>query len=312
MKSLKSPSVDAGGVRPAGPRRPWWAVREVKTGRTSEIDLTDAEHLICLRLGRRANEGAFRIPSMPVIAAEAVRLLSSAEPDAQQIARMIQKDQQLAADVLFFANSSLFAGVMRVTNIPQAITRVGFHRARSLIMASSLRQLILNSVDIKRAERLWRHSVGCGSIAACIAKNLRCDPNDSYLGGLFHDVGKSVALSLLDPSILKTKFTELRPEFVDHVIELYHEGLGAAVTTQWRLPEHVIDVVRRHTEKETTKFTKAQAIVTLADNCCRRLNIGVLDDGRPIACRATLEALGCEMDDLGQVLDGVQSVTEPE
>src|SRR5436190_7600959 len=105
MKPNRSPSVGGGGVRPDGPRRPWWAVREARTGKLPEPDLTDAEHLICLRLGRRANEGDFRIPSLPVIAAEAVALLSAAEPEAQQVAKLILKDQQLAADVLFFANS---------------------------------------------------------------------------------------------------------------------------------------------------------------------------------------------------------------
>ena len=95
------------------------------------------------------------------------------------------------------------------------------------------------------------------------------------------------------------------------MIELYHEGLGAAVASQWRLPDHVIDAIRRHTEKEAAQFTKPQAIVALADNACRRLTIGVTDDGRPIAGRTILEALGAELEDMGRLLDGVRTVAEP-
>jgi putative nucleotidyltransferase with HDIG domain len=312
LKSPRSPALDVSPMRASGQRRPWWAMREPRTGKPAEPVLTDAEHLICLRVGRRANEGDFHVPSMPAIAAEAVALLSTAEPEAEQVARLVQRDQQLAADVIFFANSSLFAGVMKVTNIPQAIARVGFHQARTLILASGLRRLVFSGCELDRAERLWRHSLGCAAIAACIAKNLRCNPNDAYLAGLFHDVGKAVALSLLDPGVLKSKSAPLSPDFVEHVIELYHEGLGVAVATQWRLPDHVIDVIRRHTEKDAATLTKPQAIVALADNACRRLNIGVKDDGRPIAGRVILDALGAELEDMGQVLDGVRSAVEPD
>jgi putative nucleotidyltransferase with HDIG domain len=313
MKSLESTSSqDANRVRPAvAPRAPWWVARNpAPQGPKPELDLTDEEHLLCLRVGQRANLGDFHIPSIPLVAAEAVAVLNHADPDPRRISKLIQRDHQLAADVVSFANSALFAGVMPVTNIPQAIARVGFHRTRNLILASSLRGLILGACEAGRAERLWRHSLGCASISSRIARNLRSAPDDAYLAGLFHDVGKAVVLSILSNAALKSK-TPRRAEFVDHVVELYHEGVGVAVTTQWRLPDHVVKAIQKHTESANTALTKPQAIIALSDNVCHRLNLGVADDGRPIASEATLEALGVRPEDLSQIFEGVLDVLDP-
>jgi putative nucleotidyltransferase with HDIG domain len=313
MKVLGSlSSRDAGRVRTTGPRAPWWSAPDPAPDVARSVpELTDDEHMICLRLGRRVTQGDFQVPSIPVVAAEAVALLDQPNPESQQISRLIARDQQLAADVVSFANSALFAGVMKVSNIPQAVARVGFKRTRNLILASSLRGLIYGKCELAIAENLWRHSIGCAMIAARIARNWRCHPDDAYLAGLFHDVGKTVVLALINGAVLKSKGSALRTEFVQHTLDLYHEGVGVAVTTQWKLPEHVVEAIRRHTETESVKLTRPQAIVALANNVCHRLKVGETDDGRPIAAPVTLEALGATESDLPQLLEGVKEVLDP-
>jgi putative nucleotidyltransferase with HDIG domain len=312
MKSLEyQGSHESDEVRLVDSRAPWWVARNpAPEGPPPEPDLTDDEHLICLKVGQRANLGDFQVPSIPFVAAEAVAVLNSADPDPLRISKLIQRDHQLAADVVSFANSALFAGVMQVTNIPQAIARVGFHRTRNLILASSLRSLIYGSCEAGRAERLWRHSVACASIASRIARNLRSPPDDAYLAGLFHDVGKAVVLSLLD-AVAKSRSTPRRAEFVDHVIEIYHEGVGVAVSTQWKLPDHVVKAIRKHTEGSGSRLTRPQAIIAISDNVCHRLNLGVADDGRPIASEATLQSLGVTVEDLPILFEGVLDVIDP-
>jgi putative nucleotidyltransferase with HDIG domain len=302
-------SQDADGVR-TSEKRPWWVAPEQEfrsDGAAPEI--SDDEHMVTLRVGRQASLGDFRIPQIPAVAAETLAMLEQAEPDSRQVSKVILRDQQLAADVIKFANSSLFAGVMDVSNIPQAISRVGFHRTRNLILAASMRATVYSACELDRAERLWRHSCGCAAVAARIARNLRCNPDDSYLAGLFHDVGKTIVLSLLDKEVLRSRPVSRRADFVDHVLDLYHEHVGAVVAREWRLPEHVVNAIRHHTENEGP-LTKPQAIVALANNVCRRLNIGVTDDGRSIAGDALLEALGAAREDLGGVLEGVRELAK--
>jgi putative nucleotidyltransferase with HDIG domain len=261
---------------------------------------------VSLRIGRQARLGDYRIPQIPAVAAQTISLLRHPDADARQIAKLIERDQQLAADVVSFANSALFAGVMKVSNIPQAISRVGFHRTRNLVLAASMRKMVYGAVEMARAERLWRHACGCAAIAARIARNTGGNPDDAYLAGLFHDVGKSVVLTLLDTDVLNSGPASRRQDFVDHVLELYHEPVGVAVTRQWHLPDHVVEAVGHHTDGPGVRFTRSQAVVALANNAAWRLNIGVHDDGRPIASESLLEALGASEEDLRLLLAGVR------
>ncbi len=284
----------------------WW-VPTVAPRPEPELDLppTDAETLLASRVERNTRLGHFRIPQIPAVAAEAMALLAQPDADPADISAIIHRDQQLAGDIMRFANSALFAGSTSVTNLPQAILRVGFRRARSLIFAASLRAVVYSGSEVARAERLWEHSVGCAAIASRLARNVRRDPDDLYLAGLFHDVGKSVVLALLDTLAMRSQHKGLRVHFVDQVIAEHHERVGAELAIQWNLPDEVVDCIQRHTEADQTPLTPAQAVVTLANNCCHRLAIGCEDDGRAIAGPLVQRALQITDDDLPAVLDGV-------
>lgn len=266
---------------------------------------TTQECILASRVERQTTLGHFRIPQIPEVAARAMALLARPDADTTDISRVIHEDQQLAADVIAFSNSSLFAGTLKTTNIPQAINRVGFRRTRSLIFAASLRAVIYSGCEVARAETLWRHSTGCAAIAAKIAQNLRFSADDAYLAGLFHDVGKTVVLSLLDIIAVRSQQLPLRPAFVEHMLAMHHERVGSEVARHWKLPDHVQEAIRNHTESPGVPLTSGQAIVALANNACKRLNIGETDDGRPIAGPGIFQALGAEERDFPQLLEGV-------
>jgi putative nucleotidyltransferase with HDIG domain len=290
------PSVAAG----------WWiAPADVQPARFAAWQPTPEEEILATRVERQIAVGHFRIPQIPAIAAKVVRMLVMPEADSQEISALIHEDQQLAADVVSFSNSSLFAGATKNTNIPQALGRVGFRRTRNLIFAASLRAAIYSGCEVHRAERLWRHACACAAISARIAQNVRCCPDDLYLAGLFHDVGKTVVLSLLDTIALRARQPTLRAAFVEHALELHHEKVGTQVVRHWGLPGQVEEAVSVHTECPGISFTRAQAVVTLANNACWRLNIGEVDDGRPIAGPAVLAALGATKADIPMLLFGV-------
>ncbi len=312
MKPSGGLRVTAGiGVAEQVASPPWWvASAGTVTIEPAVIELGDAEALLASRVERNTRLGHFRIPQVPAVAAEAMGLLSHPDVDAAAVSSLIHKDQQLASDVVSFANSALFAGAGAVTNIPQAIVRVGFRRTRSLIFASCLRAVVYGGSELPRAERLWRHSIGCACIAARIAKNVGRDPDDLYLAGLFHDIGKAVVLALLDTLAVRSQHKILRSEFIDWTIQQHHERVGAELALQWNLPDEVIDCIQRHSESDDVPLTAAQAIIAIANNACHRLHVGSQDDGRAVAGPHALAALAITEADLPRVLDGVPDAIE--
>jgi putative nucleotidyltransferase with HDIG domain len=303
MKPIGSPAAAAASSAGAAP---WWSAPEI----APDLELTpfepsEQELRLASRVERHTRLGHFRIPQVPRVATEAIALLALPDADPADISRLIHRDQQLAADAIAFANSALFAGTAKATNIPEAIMRVGLRRTRSLVFAASLRAVVYSGCEIERAELLWRHACGCAAIAARIAQNVGRGHDDLYLAGLFHDVGKTVVLSLLDAIALRSQHRSLRAEFVDDVLEAHHERVGTEVAIHWNLPDEVVDVIQCHTEAGDRPLSVPQAIVTLANNACYRLGVGVDDDGRPIAGPIVLRALGAGQDDLERILDGV-------
>jgi putative nucleotidyltransferase with HDIG domain len=286
--------------------RPWWIDAPGASLRiTPAYEPTCDETSLAERLERQIALGHFRIPQIPAVAARAVALLVKPDVDPTEVSKLIHEDQQLAADVIAFSNSSLFAGATKTTNIPQAIGRVGFRRTRNLIFAASLKAAIYHGGEVARAEMLWRHACGCGAVASQIARNLRANADDLYLAGLFHDVGKTVVLSLLDTIALRSGQTPLRSDFVDLVLTVHHERVGGEVVKRWGLPDQVDEVVQRHSEGGDAPLSRAQAIVALANNACHRLGVGAYDDGRRMAGEQILQACGAAPADLAWILDGV-------
>jgi putative nucleotidyltransferase with HDIG domain len=301
--SVISRSTPDGSKAPA--TRSWWTAPDGVVPPSLDLRLaSEHERILASRVERQTTVGHFRIPQIPEVAARAMGLLAKPDADTNEISKVIHEDQQLAADMIAFSNSSLFAGATKTTNIPQAINRVGFRRTRSLIFAASLRALVYSGSEVARAERLWRHAIGCGAIAARIAENVRFSADDAYLAGLFHDVGKTVVLSVLDTIAVRAQKLPLRPEFVEHVLTTHHERVGAEVAKHWVLPAHVQEAVALHSENGR-ELTLGGAVVALANNCCHRLQIGETEDGRAIAGPCILGAFGAEERDLPQILDGV-------
>lgn len=287
---------------------PWWEIR--RDSPAPPADTSPMEAAIRARTVAAVAGGRFTIPQVPAVAIEAMNLLARPDSDLADIGKVVERDQRLAADLLSYANSALFAGAAQATNLPQALMRVGFKRARGVLLSACLKGAMYSGAEVKRAERLWRHS--CASAAACarIARNLGLNADDLYLCGLFHDVGKLVVLSILDQVGLRSAPQPVRAEVVEAIVEDLHERVGAEVAMQWGLPDDIVDVVQRHREKDATSLTVAQAVVSIADYCCRRLGAGAsdteADDGGPVAGLIALRSLQFTPDRLAMLLEGVR------
>lgn len=70
--------------------------------------------------------GDYKLPILPVIATKLISKLSNDQESLEKITALVEQDQALAAHVLRFANSVLFAGNAPVSSIQEGITRVGF------------------------------------------------------------------------------------------------------------------------------------------------------------------------------------------
>lgn len=116
-----------------------------------------------------------------------------------------------------------------------------------------------------RAEGLWRHSLEVAHTAKTIAAlSGRAVPDDAFLAGLLHDVGR-LAMTYLNAGLAARHewLIEQQVEcvFADLLVCGFdHAAAGAEVLRWWRLPAGIIHAVERHHQPEASEGGLASAL----------------------------------------------------
>ncbi|MGD9309307.1 MAG: HDOD domain-containing protein, partial [Desulfosarcina sp.] len=137
------------------------------------------------------------LPPLPDLVTRALDLLNDPDTDVKDIETVIEKDQSLVSKLIRVSNSALYGGMNRVESLHQALTRLGAKTVKSLILAASMQSYFLkaNAGMMARAQRLWQHAAECGMAARRVAVAVGYDdPEQAFVGGVLHDIGKLVIL----------------------------------------------------------------------------------------------------------------------
>jgi len=235
---------------------------------------------------RRRVEHLDGLPTLPTVASRLISLTQSPQTSATQIGGLISQDQALTARVLRLVNSAYYGFPKQISTINHAVVILGFSRVKNVVLAASVFGMKgQNSPGRFDAAGFWAHSLGAAVAARTIAREFgRGDPEEAFVCGLLHDVGKLV-LGQVSPADYDTclaaaeksgdlvRLMEARTFGVDHA------EAGSWLAEQWKLPPAVVAAVRRHHLPSATRKDRDSAAVThLADIAARALQIGWAGD----------------------------------
>ncbi|MBV5336684.1 MAG: HDOD domain-containing protein [Deltaproteobacteria bacterium] len=211
------------------------------------------------------------LPTIPVVATKVLQLMEDENSTAEDLARVVESDPAVAARVLKMSNSSFYGAQRQIQTLPHAVMMLGFVTLKGVVVAASVKQ-VYHPYGLTE-KLLWEHSFGAGLAARLIAAELRqINPEEAFLGGLFHDIGKQI-MNFLD----KNKFQEVMQRcyndgtpFKDAEQSLFHythEEAGALVIKKWNFPEHLMKAVMAHhtlnlvaDEEPYLAYTKDQSL----------------------------------------------------
>lgn len=245
------------------------------------------------------------LPTIPVVATKVLQLMEDETSTAEDLARVVASDPAVAARVLKISNSSFYGAQRQIQTLPHAIMMLGFVTLKSVVVAASVKQVYQPYGLTEKL--LWEHSFGAGLAARLIAKDLRrVNPDEAFLGGLFHDIGKQI-MNFLD----KDKFQELMQlcynenisfEKAEQMLFPYsHEEAGALVIRKWNFPEQLMKAVLAHhtLELDPTEepyLVTLTNIVSLANLFCHRFGVGTLKAQEDLDVAASKPAMNLELD----------------
>lgn len=214
--------------------------------------LTDAQRAHAQQLtaavlqAASAEEG---IPSgMTAASLRVLNLVARSDLEISELASVLQQDPALTAAVLRVANSASMGAVAGpIHTVRDAVTRLGV--TESARVAGVVASQALFSPQAKLAQALFAaplaelhltaSTIAAG--AAQLAMQQRSGRSDlAYLGGMLHDVGKTLAFGTL-ARLIQTGSVEraVEPIVAEEVLEAVHVELGCRAHVHWELPEYL-------------------------------------------------------------------------
>lgn len=195
-----------------------------------------------------------RLRPLPTNVSRLLRGLESPNANAATIARLLSQDQALVAYILRVANSVLLGYPQPCSSLREAIMRIGFQRLRMLVLSTATIGPLTRRLNGYRlgAGALWSHSVATGSIAHWLATRLRYpDPEEAYVAGLLHDMGKLVLDQFVQADYLQMVAVlsqrQLRLWQVEEMLfGIDHASVGGLMASRWQFPVSLEDAIRHH------------------------------------------------------------------
>jgi putative nucleotidyltransferase with HDIG domain len=247
-------------------------------------------------------------PPLPRVAWKILELTSDLYAGVAPLNQVISRDQTLTARVLRIANSAFFQRGREIHTVEQASAVLGNQRIRGLVVAASLGG-VLHPAPQGRA--LWEHALGVGLSARELASMLRnrVDPEEAFVAGLLHDIGKGLFdaqhaelfLGVLEIADGDEGLTSVEAERM--LLGMDHTEAGARVAECWALPASLEEVIRYHHEPSgSPQNNDLCAAVAVGDAICLRLGIGpIRKPSLEVADLAASEMLGLSPESISAV-----------
>lgn len=231
------------------------------------------------------------LPTLPSVATRLLQITVQSHTQADEVVQLIQSDPSLSAKIIRLTNqASKDVNRQTVSSISKAVVLLGFETLRNAVLSIKVFETLGKPGDqdqqgFDRSE-FWKHclAVGCATSKFMPHLDNKVDPEEAFLCGLLHDLGKVALDSCLPKSIARiVQITESTlsniADVEKKVLGIDHTTAGKRLAQRWGLPQSIVECVWLHHQHPATLpdslshpgFVRA---VYLADLLAREQRIG--------------------------------------
>ena len=192
------------------------------------------------------------LPSLPTTVVAMGQAVADDRCTVDRILGILSKDPPLSATMLRLANSVLYAGDNKVTDLRSAVLRMGFDAMLNLGRTAAIIRNFRAGLSHLDPMLLWQHSVAVGMTAKGICRLLknRSMEESAFLTGLLHDIGK-IALDRCFPEdyapvVAAIQGGRIGYEAEKELLGLTHADVGAMLAVNWSFADLLVEVIRDH------------------------------------------------------------------
>jgi HD-like signal output (HDOD) protein len=228
-----------------------------------------------VRSGQWEESADTAIPMLPAMAHHVVDLALDPEVSATRITNVVSKDPVLATRVIQLANSAFSAPATEITSISEAVVRMGTGPVRNVVTAACLSSLAADpKIYGKHGRNHIDHSIGTAYLTWLLADRADEPPDEAFLYGLLHDIGKLVILKLVRDCVNFGVATPSEEETMA-VLRDMHAPIGGYVLQQWGMPKSLhAPIVHHHDPSAATERSSAAMVAYVANRLAHRYGFG--------------------------------------
>ncbi len=223
--------------------------------------------------------------ALPFSVSRVIQLCNSPTTSATDLVQPIRVDPALASMILRRANSVAYGGREPCSSTQQAVVRIGIRETRNIAATFSVFDMFSTQTRSFGFNRFWfwLHALTVASAAQFLARRLKLgQPEDAFLAGLLHDIGKMVLDDFLNTdfqaAVAKAGLEAIPIRKAELAIfETDHAFVGGKVAEQWKLPEFVCSAISEHHQYSkfaAEKSLSLSAVICLADQMAKAMRIG--------------------------------------
>lgn len=217
-------------------------------------------------------------PAMPQVVFELRSVIKRHDSSVKDLADVLEKDPVLSLRLISVAKSPVYKGYGEIKSVQAAIPRLGFKETLSIVVAIANKSLYEAKHPQHRVllDKMWVHSLAAAYASKLIAQSLLLDdPENLFLMGLTHDVGKVILLRAF-ADIPQEK--SLDADVIVSAIQDAHQSTGVLLIRRWGFGEEFSRVIALHEGSNFTRETdSAILVVHLANMLTRRMGFSFFE-----------------------------------
>lgn len=198
----------------------------------------------------RINSDTLVLPTLPEVAIKIRKAADDPDVNLMQMANVISQDPALAARMIKVANSAIMGRAVKVSNLHQAVTRIGLRQIKNIATAMAMEQLFVSNNELIKGymDKAWQKTLTVASHSITLMEfylqnNKRTSLNrDSItLAALVYNIGVLPILTEAErhPEVFAN------PSYLAHAIQKLSGKIGSSIMVAWDFPSHFSEVALR-------------------------------------------------------------------
>ncbi len=265
---------------------------------------------------RRRIETISELPAMPEMARRLLVLRSNPYADVDDLAKVVEMDPSLAAQIIRYARSPFFSYRGKVVSVQSAISRVlGYEPVMNIALGiASARPFLIPMEGAFGLRNYWRDAVYCAALCQSLINAMPYDqrpkPGLAYLSGLLHNFGL-VLMGHLFPELFErlNAMAEAEPEasleeLERRIMDAGHVELGAWLMEAWQMPVELVTAITEHHNPDYDGVHSVYPnLVYVANRLLHTHQVGEASDG--LIPSSLLERLSLHEEHARMVMEGI-------